>query len=229
MAQKIAVVNTAAEKKASTKEAAARRLEREQRRAALRAKGRCEQVEEPSIEVDSVHPEPVPSQKKSTPTTSLAASSVPYSVKIPTSSEELAWYSPTEHTCTTLDAAREAGIWSYPETSAQKARCGVFRALWEKGYYMGCGIKFGGDFLVYPGELQRSLLSFICNGSYPFARDQVIHCDTIHTSSLPCLKATRPRSDQWRSSLTDALVLRRRKLIYCAHGMRILAGPTSFR
>nr|CAG4642871.1 EOG090X0G6M [Evadne anonyx] len=28
----------------------------------------------------------------------------------------------------------------------------VFHDLWERGYYLTCGEKFGGDFLVYPGD-----------------------------------------------------------------------------
>jgi tRNA-splicing endonuclease subunit Sen34 len=32
------------------------------------------------------------------------------------------------------------------------ARIRVFKDLWKKGYFMGSGLKFGADFLVYPGE-----------------------------------------------------------------------------
>lgn len=28
----------------------------------------------------------------------------------------------------------------------------AFRSLWEKGFYLTSGVKFGGDFLVYPGD-----------------------------------------------------------------------------
>ena len=31
-------------------------------------------------------------------------------------------------------------------------RCNVFIDLWNKGYYITAGEKFGGDFLVYPGD-----------------------------------------------------------------------------
>ena len=51
----------------------------------------------------------------------------------------------------TPTSAREAGIWDYPATADERAQCAVFRDLWEKGYSMGGGIKFGGDYLVYPG------------------------------------------------------------------------------
>lgn len=34
----------------------------------------------------------------------------------------------------------------------QPARLRIFVDLWEKGYYITAGEKFGGDFLVYPGD-----------------------------------------------------------------------------
>jgi tRNA-splicing endonuclease subunit Sen34 len=90
-----------------------------------------------------------------------------YTISVPTTSDTLPWYNSNNndndndgddnperrHTYTyeTLDAAREAHVWSYPSTAEERARCEVFRDLWEKGYYMGGGSKFGGDWLVYPG------------------------------------------------------------------------------
>jgi tRNA-splicing endonuclease subunit Sen34 len=86
-----------------------------------------------------------------------------YTVSVPTTSDTFAWYnsnnehdddSPQQgrtHTYETLDAARAAGVWNYPSSAEERARCEVFRDLWEKGYYMGGGSKFGGDWLVYPG------------------------------------------------------------------------------
>jgi len=31
----------------------------------------------------------------------------------------------------------------------------VFEDLWRKGYFMGGGLRFGGDFLIYPGDPLR--------------------------------------------------------------------------
>lgn len=36
----------------------------------------------------------------------------------------------------------------------KKARIEVFRDLWKNGYFMGSGLKFGADFLVYPGKFR---------------------------------------------------------------------------
>ena len=98
------------------------------------------------------------------PTTmTTTTSNAIYTISVPTTSDTLAWYdskcnnngddNPERHTYTyeTLDAARAAHVWSYPSNAEERARCEVFRDLWEKGYYMGGGSKFGGDWLVYPG------------------------------------------------------------------------------
>lgn len=43
--------------------------------------------------------------------------------------------------------------WKYPFTSDQQIKYKIYKDLWEKGYYISSGEKFGGDFLVYPGVL----------------------------------------------------------------------------
>lgn len=42
----------------------------------------------------------------------------------------------------------------------KNARIEVFKDLWKKGYFMGSGLKFGADFLVYPGEFFHSVSTF---------------------------------------------------------------------
>ncbi|KAF8321580.1 tRNA-intron endonuclease catalytic domain-like protein [Clavulina sp. PMI_390] len=65
------------------------------------------------------------------------------------------------HEHTTLASARNAGIWSYPSTQAERAKCAVFRDLHRQGYWMGGGLKFGGDWLVYPGDSLRYHSHFV--------------------------------------------------------------------
>lgn len=79
-----------------------------------------------------------------------SASSTNYVITIPAASE-YSWYSPDRAVFATIEAAQKEGIWTYPSNLNERARCGVFRGLWEQGYFMGSGIKFGGDYLVYPG------------------------------------------------------------------------------
>ena len=43
--------------------------------------------------------------------------------------------------------------WTFPNTEKEKLQYLVFKDLWENGYYLTDGSKFGGDFLVYPGKV----------------------------------------------------------------------------
>ncbi|KAK7014996.1 tRNA-splicing endonuclease subunit Sen34 [Favolaschia claudopus] len=76
-------------------------------------------------------------------------------VIIPASSRSFDWYNDSASIYRTIDSAKAAEIWEYPSTLHERAKCGVFRGLWEQGMYMGGGIKFGGDYLVYPGDPLR--------------------------------------------------------------------------
>ena len=60
-----------------------------------------------------------------------------------------------------LDSARAAGVWTYPENLVERSRCATFRRLWEDGMYLGQGIKFGGEFLGYPGDPLRYHSHFV--------------------------------------------------------------------
>lgn len=140
---------------AMTEEAIRKRREREEKRArqsANAAEGAA------STELTSIFT-PIPTNERepcsATPTSNTHESTrtCTYSVTIPASSSELPWYSPSPSTTyTTIASAKAAGVWTYPETEQERAKCGVFRGLWEQGFFMGGGIKFGGDYLVYPGS-----------------------------------------------------------------------------
>ena len=119
-----------------------------------------------------------PASDTTTTTNTANNANAVYTVSVPTTSDAFAWYDydhnnsdnkehddpdPQQqqprtvhththtHTYETLDAARTAGVWVYPSSAEERARCEVFRDLWEQGYFMGGGSKFGGDWLVYPG------------------------------------------------------------------------------
>ncbi|XP_060820529.1 tRNA-splicing endonuclease subunit Sen34 [Bombus pascuorum] len=42
--------------------------------------------------------------------------------------------------------------WKYPSNDKQQLRYKTYKDLWERGYYVTNGEKFGGDFLAYPGD-----------------------------------------------------------------------------
>ena len=56
---------------------------------------------------------------------------------------------------TSLKDACAAGVWTYPTTLQERARCAVFEALHNQGYYLSTGLRFGGDFVAYPGDPLR--------------------------------------------------------------------------
>ncbi|KAF8136793.1 tRNA-intron endonuclease catalytic domain-like protein [Boletus edulis] len=144
-----------------------KRKEREERKARGKANAHDpdQGVSTPVI-TESV-PDPVESSRitpshspGATPARNLATS---YTVHVPGASSTFEWYAPSIHSFTTLAAARDAGMWDYPETPAQRARCAVFRDLWEQGYFMGGGFKFGGEYLVYPGDPLRYHSHFVAS------------------------------------------------------------------
>ena len=60
------------------------------------------------------------------------------------------------------EAARlPAGALNFPHTEAERRRLTIFRDLWQRGHYMTPGAKFGGDYLVYPGEPARYHAHFV--------------------------------------------------------------------
>ena len=123
--------------KATSEAALAKRRAREAKKAAARD-GR-----DPSnLDQIPLHPEA---------TTNTVLPAVAKDEIIPTSSSQFSWYRTKERTYETIRSARAAGLWFYPSDAHERSRCGVFRALWEKGNYLGCGVKFGGEYLVYPG------------------------------------------------------------------------------
>jgi tRNA-splicing endonuclease subunit Sen34 len=133
--------------RAMSENAQRKRKEREERRARVKAEAAPNNLTEysPSPPIMSENPSPFAIEEPSDE--AVVMPSAPYTVHVPASSSRLEWYTPDSHLHSTI----EAGIWKYPSTLQERARCGVFRSLWEQGYYMGVGIKFGGEYLVYPG------------------------------------------------------------------------------
>lgn len=57
----------------------------------------------------------------------------------------------TEYPWATEEDAKDID-WNYPSTEEEKLRYCVFKDLWEKEFFITSGIKYGGDFLAYPGD-----------------------------------------------------------------------------
>lgn len=55
----------------------------------------------------------------------------------------------------------EEAEWKFPTNSTEYLRFRVFKEFWTQGYFLTQGSKFGGDFLVYPGDPARFHSFFI--------------------------------------------------------------------
>lgn len=151
--------------KSMSEDAIRKRKEREAKRAAIAAAK--------ALSEDSVH-NPPPPPPPPAPTTSTETAGLFYNILIPATSTDMTWYAADSQSYSTLDEAREAGIWDYPSNLHERAKCGVFRSLWEQGYFMGRGITFGGDYLVYPG-----IPNFFVWLNSTLTKSQATHCDII--------------------------------------------------
>jgi len=147
--------------RAMSEEAQRKRKERELRKQAEAARkaAAAEDIDNPAALLASTSTEPRKDLSSRTPDSRVGtplpegsnSSSTPYTIVIPASSSSLEWYDSSACTYSTIEAAREAGVWDYPSDLTERARCGVFKDLWKQGYFFGGGIKFGGEYLVYPG------------------------------------------------------------------------------
>ncbi|KAI8610994.1 hypothetical protein BC830DRAFT_1143198 [Chytriomyces sp. MP71] len=77
-------------------------------------------------------------------------------VAVSTASDTLPWYNPTPVLMTTTrpsedDILQMLGVPAH-ENSTTLSKCKIFVNLWERGYYLTSAIKYGGDFLLYPGD-----------------------------------------------------------------------------
>ncbi|XP_069598388.1 tRNA-splicing endonuclease subunit Sen34 [Ranitomeya imitator] len=78
-----------------------------------------------------------------------------------------------------VDIREASSEWPYAGHKTHEARYKVFRDLWQKGYYLTSGGKFGGDFLVYPGDPMRFHAHYI---AICFPEDQDIALSDIITA-----------------------------------------------
>lgn len=114
--------------------------------------------------------------------------SIPYTITIKASSTGLPWFDPAreEARYDSLEAAAAAGVWNYPAPGPtqmlQESRCRVFEELWRKGHYLGGGLRFGGDFLVYPGQSCPFRHRPPRKENADTSSRQATHCGTTRTS-----------------------------------------------
>ncbi|XP_077313563.1 tRNA-splicing endonuclease subunit Sen34-like isoform X2 [Lithobates pipiens] len=78
-----------------------------------------------------------------------------------------------------VDLCKASLDWPYPGQTKHELRFKVLRDLWQKGYYLTSGSKFGGDFLVYPGDPMRFHAHYI---AICFPQDEEIPLRDIITA-----------------------------------------------
>ncbi|XP_018425800.1 PREDICTED: tRNA-splicing endonuclease subunit Sen34 [Nanorana parkeri] len=78
-----------------------------------------------------------------------------------------------------VDLCKASPDWPYIGQKKHELRFKVFRDLWQKGYYLTSGSKFGGDFLVYPGDPMRFHAHYI---AICFPQDEEIALSDIITA-----------------------------------------------
>ncbi|NP_001406980.1 tRNA-splicing endonuclease subunit Sen34 isoform X3 [Mus musculus] len=54
-----------------------------------------------------------------------------------------------------LDWRVQSKDWPHAGRPAHELRYSIYRDLWERGFFLSAAGKFGGDFLVYPGDLKQ--------------------------------------------------------------------------
>jgi tRNA-splicing endonuclease subunit Sen34 len=73
-------------------------------------------------------------------------------INIKTSSKSLKWYNDDDNKSKTLESAKQSKVWTWPETPQEEYKYKIYCDLWNKGYFISSGLKFGGDYLLYPGK-----------------------------------------------------------------------------
>ncbi|GAB1291483.1 tRNA-splicing endonuclease subunit Sen34 [Apodemus speciosus] len=91
-----------------------------------------------------------------------------------------------------LDWRVQSKDWPHAGRPAHELRYSIYRDLWERGFFLSAAGKFGGDFLVYPGDLEMAIVK----------PSWVIRTNLGHVKSLAQKKGEReetiPRSDPLR-------------------------------
>nr|CAD7571456.1 unnamed protein product [Timema californicum] len=89
--------------------------------------------------------------------------------------------------------------WNFPVTPGEKLRYNTFKTLWEQGYFITPGQKFGGDFLVYPGDPVKFHAQFliICvERTSALPMSEIVAFGRLGSSVRKTVVIASPSSDQ---------------------------------
>ncbi|KAM9037431.1 tRNA-splicing endonuclease subunit Sen34 isoform 2-T2 [Sarcophilus harrisii] len=112
-------------------------------------------------------------------------------VQLPTARPRPAWARP-------LDWHHPSPDWPHAGNPAHELRYRVYKDLWERGYFLTSGGKFGGDFLVYPGDPLRYHAHFVaqcCAPGDPLPLPDLVCAGRLGTNVRKTLLLCSPQPD----------------------------------
>ncbi|XP_056652654.1 LOW QUALITY PROTEIN: tRNA-splicing endonuclease subunit Sen34 [Monodelphis domestica] len=112
-------------------------------------------------------------------------------VQLPTACPRPTWARP-------LDWHQPSPDWPYAGDPRHELRYRVYKDLWERGYFLTSGGKFGGDFLVYPGDPLRFHAHFVaqcCTPGDPLPLPDLVSAGRLGTNVRKTLLLCSPLPD----------------------------------
>ncbi|XP_006868180.1 PREDICTED: tRNA-splicing endonuclease subunit Sen34 [Chrysochloris asiatica] len=97
-----------------------------------------------------------------------------------------------------LDWRVQSKDWPHAGRPAHELRYGVYRDLWERGFFLSAAGKFGGDFLVYPGDPLRFHAHYIAQcwaAGDPIPLQDLVSAGRLGTSVRKTLLLCSPQPD----------------------------------
>ncbi|EHB18872.1 tRNA-splicing endonuclease subunit Sen34 [Heterocephalus glaber] len=97
-----------------------------------------------------------------------------------------------------LDWRVQSKDWPHAGRPAHELRYSIYRDLWERGFFLSAAGKFGGDFLVYPGDPLRFHAHYIAQcwaPEDPIPLQDLVSAGRLGTSVRKTLLLCSPQPD----------------------------------
>ncbi|KAM5296172.1 tRNA-splicing endonuclease subunit Sen34 isoform 2-T3 [Glossophaga mutica] len=97
-----------------------------------------------------------------------------------------------------LDWRVQSKDWPHAGRPVHELRYSIYRDLWERGFFLSAAGKFGGDFLVYPGDPLRFHAHYIAQcwaPGDPIPLQDLVSAGRLGTSVRKTLLLCSPQSD----------------------------------
>ncbi|XP_006760263.1 PREDICTED: tRNA-splicing endonuclease subunit Sen34, partial [Myotis davidii] len=97
-----------------------------------------------------------------------------------------------------LDWRVQSQDWPHAGRPAHELRYSIYRDLWERGFFLSAAGKFGGDFLVYPGDPLRFHAHYIAQcwaPGDPIPLQDLVSAGRLGTSVRKTLLLCSPQPD----------------------------------